>query len=64
MRSWSFRPPYCRFGVPSWTVAKPRECCVPVAAGATTLERVWAEAFVGVAVRDNMLQLTVTRLLD
>lgn len=63
MRSWSLRPPYCRFGVPSWTVAKPRVCCcVPVAAGATALERIWAEAFVGVAVRDNILKLVVARL--
>lgn len=23
MRSWSRRPPYVRFGAPSWTVARP-----------------------------------------
>lgn len=63
MRSWSLRPPYCRLGVPSWTVAKPRDCrWVPVAVGTAALERAWAEAFVGAAVRDNMMGVAIARV--
>ena len=51
MRSWSLRPPYVLFGVPSCTVAKDRAC---VLEGKATRARALVEAADGAEVLDNI----------
>lgn len=56
IRSWSFRPPYCLLGAPSWTVAKERAWdegrrAAAEAEGRERLESWAREALVGAAAR-------------
>lgn len=63
MRSWSLRPPYVRFGVPSWTVAKHRfcwdvDCCGNLEQdGRAIRDRAFADAADGAVVLDSILKV-------